>query len=119
MAYDHAAMKARTRRAVHSTFAIDMLYVHRSLAAPTPLRVRYHTKQDVLGDLQNEGYPMSIDGIERVIFDIEELTLNGVVIERGAKLNIVDKSWPAGTLIIETKEKSEGPVEEIWRVVKE
>ena len=119
MAYDHAAMKVKTRRAVHKTFGIEMLYVHRTLAAPVALRVRYHTKQDVLGDLQAEGYPMSIDGIERVIFDIDELILSGVVVERGAKLQIVDKSWPAGTLIIETKEKSEGPVEEIWRVVKE
>lgn len=118
MAYDHAAMKARTRRIVHQTFAIAMEYLDKSLAGPIALRVRYHNKQDVIGDLQNEGYPMSIDGIDRVIFDMEELTFAGITVSRGARLKIVQPGWPEGVLLIETKEKSEGPVEEVWRVVK-
>lgn len=118
MPFDHAAAKARARRIVHKTFSIRGDYNHQSLAAPIPLRVRYHSKQDLLGDLQNEGYPLAIDGIDRVIFDREELLQNGIIVMRGARVTIVDPNWPAVTLTMETREKSEGPVEEVWRVAK-
>jgi len=118
MAFDLAAAKAVARRVVHDTMSLDAIVEHRTLPAPTALRVRYHGKQSVIGDLQSEGYPMMIDGIDRVIFDTEELLLKGVVVERGFKITITSKGWNNAVLAVDTQDKSEGPIEEIWRVTK-
>lgn len=118
MAYDHAAFKSRTRRIVHKVFGIPMLYSHRTLAAPVPLRGRYHSKQQVISDMESEGYSVTVDGIERVVFLIDALAEAGIVVEKGATVKVDDPHWPSTVLIIDSKEPQSGPEEEIWRVVK-
>lgn len=120
MVFDLAAAKYAARRVVHDTMSLEVEYYNdKKMPAPVLLRVRYHNKQQLIGDLQNDGYPMTIDGIDRVIFDVEELLAKGVVVERGVKVRVLSTLYPPDTiLLVETKEKSEGPIEEIWRVVK-
>lgn len=118
MGFDFAAALGKVRRIVHDTFAMDAVYIDSTLAGPVPLRVRWHYKQVVSGDLEGEGYASVIDLIEKAIFDKAELTARGVTVERGARIKFIAEGFSA-TLIVDTKDESDsGPVDEAWRVSK-
>ena len=116
MAFDFAAAKARTRRIVHDTLAIAAEYDDADLVVPVPLRVRWHYKQTVVGDLETQGFPQSIDTINKVIFDRAELTVKGVTISRGGRLKITADGFGNAVLAIDTQDAMAGPTEEIWYV---
>lgn len=117
MGFDFAAAKALARRIVHDNLAIDALYWDRTLAHPVALRVRWHYKQAPVGDLENGGYPVYLDLVEKVIFDKDELARNGVKIVRGGRVQITARGFD-GYLAIDSQEVDAGPVEESWRVGK-
>ena len=111
-------MKSRVRRTVHNTLSIAAEYVDDSMAAPEPLRVRWHNRIVQTGDLQNGGYAEIIDAINRVIFDAEELLLKGVVIVRGGKLKIAAPAFNGAMLVIGERDTDCGPIEQTWYVGK-
>ncbi len=116
--FDFAALKATTRRIVHDTLSMDALYYDKSLAAPVALRVRWHYKQAPVGDIENEGYPMYLDLVEKVIFDKEELALKGVTVVRGGRVQVTSPGFE-GYLAVDTQDgENVGPVVEAWRVGK-
>lgn len=118
MGFDFAEWKGRVRRVVHDTLAFDAMYLDPSLAAPVNLRVRWHYKQAPIGDIENEGYPMYLDLVEKVIFDKAELVTKGITVQRGGRITLTAKGF-TGTLIVDTQvEDDDGPVEESWRVGK-
>ena len=117
MAFDFAAAKKLVRRTVHTYLAIDALYWDQRLAAPVKLRVRWHYKQAPVGDLENQGYPVYLDLVEKVIFDKDELALKGVQIVRGGRVQITADGFD-GYLAVDAREAEAGPVEESWRVGK-
>lgn len=117
MGFDFAAAKAKMRRVVHDTLSVDALYWDRRLAEPVPLRVRWHYKQAPIGDIENEGYPMYLDLVEKVIFDKDELAVKRVTIQRGGRVQITAKGFE-GYLAVDTQDESPGPVGESWRVGK-
>lgn len=116
MAFDFAAVKARARRVVHDTMAVDAEYLDDSLAAPEPLRIRWHNKIVQGGDLEDAGYSMMIEGVDRVIFDQAELLLKAVEIQRGGKLRLLAPQYNGAILIMGEREPEFGPVEQIWFV---
>lgn len=118
MAYDHAAVKARVRRTVHNTLGIAAEYVDDTMAAPEQLRVRWHNRIVQTGDLQNGGYAEIIDGINRVIFDIDELLLKGVIVHRGGRLKISAPAFNGAVLVIGERDSDCGPIEQTWYVGK-
>lgn len=118
MGFDFAAAKARTRRIVHDTLSLDAVYYDKSLAAPVALRVRWHYKQAPVGEIENEGYPMYLDLVEKVIFDKEELALKGITVVRGGRVQITSPGF-SGYFAVDTEDgANEGPVVEAWRVGK-
>ena len=68
-----AAIKANARRAVHAAFAYSATYQDSSLDAAVDITVRWHNRLVLLGDFQDSGYSNVVDGIERIIFNLEEL----------------------------------------------
>lgn len=114
MPFDFAKAKAQVRRIVHTTLAIDAEYMDDSLLAPQPLRIRWHNKLMQFGDLENAGYSTVIDGINRVIFDRDELLEKGVTISRGGRLKITAAGYDNAELAMDTKDELAGPTEEIW-----
>lgn len=117
MAFDFAAAKAQSRRVVHDTLGVSAFYKDNTMSAPAPISVRWHSKIDRFGDLDNAGYAEIIEGIHRVIFSRErarELGLrNGGVIT----INRPEITFQA-TLTLEAMEPYDGPFEEIWTVTK-
>lgn len=116
MAFDFAAAKQQARRIVHDTLAINAEYIDADLPAPVPLRVRWHNKLTTVGDIETSGYPMSLDTINKVIFDIDELALKGVSISHGGRLKITAGGFSGQLLVTDTREPKTGPIEEIWYV---
>lgn len=116
MAFDFAAAKKRVRRIVHDTLAITAEYDDADTVEPVPLRVRWHYKQTVVGDLEAQGYPQSIDTINKVVFDREELAAKNVVISRGGRLKFTADGFGNAVVAVDTKDTMAGPTEEIWYV---
>lgn len=118
MGFDFAAAKAQVRRTVHDTLSVDAEYADGGVVAPVALRVRWHNKLTTVGDPINEGYPVSIDTIDKVIFDMDELTAKNVKISRGGRLKITAKNFGGQILAIDTRDPKCGPTEEVWLVGK-
>ena len=112
MAYERAASIAVSRRAVHSTMGVAATYEDPSSPGVVGLRVRWHNRLALQGDLVEAGYANVVDGVNRVVFDKAELDEKGVVLSRGAELTM-----PDGTvLILDHQEPVVGPVTVIWGV---
>lgn len=118
MGFDLAATLERNRRIVHKTLGLDAEYLDRTLAVPVPLRVRLHSANNLIGDLESTGYPMMLDTVDRVLFDIDELLANGVKIQRDGTVKLLSPLFRGLTVAMDSKEPSEGPVNEVWRVAK-
>jgi len=112
MAFDFAAAKNRTRRAVMDTLGVDALYKDDSMSAPVAIRARWHSKIDRFGDMGNAGYAEVIEGIERVILGIEQArSLN---VSRGGVITF--PTLGGNSVTLEAMEPKDGPIEEIWSV---
>ena len=118
MAYDHAATRRLRAKVVHDTLALAATYFDDSLAAPVVLRVRWHNKQALRGDLDNQGYSQYIDSIDRVVFDPSEMAEKGIEVVRGAVVTITALGFNDAKLHIDTRDEAAGPGEEIWLVGK-
>lgn len=114
-----AEIKAKARKAVHAAFSYDALYKDPSLDAAVPLSVRWHNRIVMHGDYDQSGYANIIDGIEKVIFDRDELTKLGVTPMRGATLRLTEGGMNNTRLVLDVREKNVGPLEEKWTVVRE
>jgi hypothetical protein len=118
MAFDFAAVKQAARRIVHQTFALDAEYWYNDGDVPVALRVRWHNKLTNVGDPNNEGYPVTIDTIDKVIFDIEELAAKTVVVARGGRVKILHPAFGGQVLAIDTRDPRCGPTDQVWYVAK-
>jgi hypothetical protein len=111
--FDWQSVKARTRRVVHNTFGGDAKYMD-STQPEIALTVRWHNKIQVGGDLESGGYAETIEGIERVIFDREELMAKGVTLRNNGTVIMADGT----VLTLGTQEPIVGPIEVIWQVAR-
>lgn len=118
MPFEFAAAKKLLRRTVHKTFGLDATYESKYLSAPMPLRVRWHNKLTDIGDIESQGYPVSIDAIDKVVFDREDLAARGIVISKGGVVTITAEGFGGQRLAIDKRDPRCGPTEEIWHVSK-
>lgn len=92
--------------------AVPVTHVSRT-NVETALAVRWHRKLVMVGDLVAQGYPQSIEGVNHLIFDSEELAEKGIVLKREDK--ILDAH--GAVLILDSLEPAQGPLKVTWRVV--
>lgn len=112
-----AEIKARARKAVHTAFSVPA--EHRSYGETTPntLNVRWHNKLVLQGNGTSDGYAETIEGIDRLVFDIEELAAKGLTLERGDTVTM-GPLYQGVVLVLEEKEPMTGPVEQKWWVAR-
>lgn len=108
---DWQAVKAQTRRIVHETFGGDATYFD-NVQPEVAITARWHNKIEIGGDLESSGYAQTIEGIERVIFDVEELRTKGITLRNNGIVRMADGT----VLILSSQEPMVGPVEQIWKV---
>jgi hypothetical protein len=116
MPFDFAALKAQARRAVHDTLAVDAVYEDAHLPEPVGLRVRWHNKISRFGDIENIGYSEIIEGINRVIFDREELNEKGIMLRRGGRVTLTAPQYEGAVLVLDSQEPHSGPINLTWLV---
>ncbi len=115
MAFDFAAAKLQSRQVVHATLGVAGLYQDNSMSTPEPIRVRWHSKIDRFGDLENGGYAEVIEGIDRVIFS--EADARALNVKHAGVVTIA--SLGGVTLVLSAMEPADGPYEECWTVSKQ
>lgn len=116
MAFDFSEALGKMRRVVHDTLSLPATYQDSTLDSPVPLRVRWHTKLNMTGDLENDGYAQFIEGIESIIFDREELLRLGVTIRERGKVTITASNFSGQIIMIGPKDPLYGPIEEVYKV---
>lgn len=112
MAFDFAALKAKTRRVVHDTLGVEAFYQDDSMSAPRPIRARWHNKVDRFGDLMDQGYAEVVQGVDRIVlFPRDYPTINFV---RGGVV-----TFPAyqRSFRLEVLEPKDGPDQAVWQAV--
>lgn len=112
MAFDITEAKARARRKLHKLASAPATYMDETLDAPVDLTVRWHNK--IIPAETINGESEIISGIERLIFNEEELALLAVTPIRGAIVTIPkydDMEFELGF-----EEPNDGPVTTAWSV---
>ncbi len=114
-----AAAKAKARRAIHRKMSVAATLQSASSGVLTEgITVRWHNKIVVLGDLQDSGYASVIEGIERIIFSMDEMELLGFVPGVNDVVTITAEEYGGAQLILKDMEPQVGPFENIWQVAR-
>lgn len=116
--FDWTSAKTRVRKAVHDTFRVPVQL--EAVAAPgtlVDLHVRWHDKLTMVGNIVEAGYADVLEGIDRIIFEREELVEKGVLLRRGDEVRF-GPAFQGTVLILDTSEPSDGPVNVIWKVTR-
>ena len=113
-----AAIKAKARRDIHKGLSVAAQHRAVSSGTLTDIDVRWHSKQVLLGDLSDTGYASIIEGIERIIFNRDELQEKAVVLREGDIVILTAPEYDNTQLALKVREETRGPVEIIWQVVR-
>lgn len=115
---DFAALKKQLRRDVHAHLGVQAFYQDDSMDAPLEIRVRWHNKQQLTGDLEGEGWAQMIEGIDRLIFMAADARAMGI--KRTGQIHIpdLDNEDQEARFELDAKEKTTGPIEEVWKVTR-
>ena len=125
MAFDFAKVKTLVRRTVHKTFGVPAFYQDSSLSEPVEIRARWHIRNGMTGDLENQGYAEIMQSVERVVFEAD--AARAIPVRRGGILSFPDmivrtdsignQSVPF-SLVLNTPEPPDGPFNEVWSVTR-
>lgn len=119
MALSFAKIKAKARRDVHASLSVAATYQSYSLDKVVKgIRVRWHNKMAMVGDIDNNGYANMLEGIERIIFERAELERHGIELQEGDTIIITDEGFMNAQLILKVREPIVGPFEVIWQVAR-
>ncbi len=112
-----AELKKMARRAVHSAFAVPILFYRKGAATPLSLQksltARLHNRVVVDADTTGQGGAAVLDNNTRVLFNREELALAGVVPQEGDRVSFPDYNM---TAVLGVKDTQNGPIVEKWSV---
>lgn len=115
MAFDFASAKAKVRRIVHATFGVPALIKVNAISVPLGIRARLHEATTVYGDLLDQGYANTVEAVDRIVFMPSEATPPFIP----ARLSEVTfPHRPGIKFILETKDVSDGPLEETWQATR-
>lgn len=114
------AIKARTRRTAHATFAVPCVLQNGS--GSFPLTARLHDRIVLGGDLNSSGFAGILEGVQRVIFNREELSAAddgfGITPARGNILTFADYLGTGHDVVVEldARDPYDGTITEKWSV---
>ena len=112
-----AEIKARARKAVHAAFSVSAEHRAYGSVTPTVVQVRWHNKLVLQGNGTSEGYASTIEGIDRLVFNLDELAEKGIALERGDTVTM-GPLYQNVVLVLEEMEPATGPVEQKWWVAR-
>ena len=81
------------------------------------IQVRWHNKLVPQGNGTSDGYASTIEGIDRLVFNLDELAEKGIALERGDTVTM-GPLYQNVVLVLEEMEPATGPVEQKWWVAR-
>lgn len=116
--FDWTSAITRARRVVHDTMKVEAQYQDPSaVGAWTVLHVRWHDRLTMVGNVVDTGYADVLEGIDRIIFDREELVEKGVTLSREGRVKF-GPAFQNIVLNLEALELTEGPINVVWKVTR-
>jgi len=112
MAFDITEAKARARRKLHKLASAPATYLDETLDEPVDITVRWHNK--IIPAETINGESEIISGIERLIFNEEELALLDLTLIRGAVVTI--PKYDNMEFELGFEEPNDGPITTAWSV---
>ena len=106
--------KRAARRAVHDALAGAASYEDGTLTEPVALAVRWHNRQVVDGG--GDGFAAVVEGLNRLIFDADELASKGVTLRRNGTVTLAD--YDDMVVSLDIQRPSDGPIGVVWDVVR-
>jgi hypothetical protein len=67
------AIKAKAQQDVHATFAVPAVYRAAGTMVDVDITARLHTRQEIIGDLDREGFAQILQDVNRVVLDTAEV----------------------------------------------
>lgn len=115
MPFSFAEAKATARRKVHETFGVRALFKDSPTSTPVELSARWHSRLVLEGVMEGAGAQV-IEGIDRVVFNREELAENGVSPKYGDIVAFPD--YGGFEVQLAERQPYDGPISEVWGVVR-
>lgn len=116
MVGNFAALKLMTRQTVHNVLAVSAFYRATPGSTEIACTARHHTKGQIVGDLDASGYATMIENINRIVFNVPEVTSLALDLRQGGVVRFPDYGL---SFRLDTRDDpASGPVETIWNVVK-
>lgn len=119
MTFDFGAWKAEARQVVHDNLAVSASYLDSTLDEPVELGVRFHSKINRFGDMLEQGWAEVLEGVNRLLFNIPELTEKDVTLRRGGKVTFTAPGFENIVLVLHAQEPSTGPITLVYQVSQE
>lgn len=117
MSWGH--LRAELRRIVHNTFSYEASHTAIDTDITSSVAVRWHNKLTLTGQLSgNAGYSEVISGIDRLIFDREQLAVDGIELRRGDYIRIESPGFETAIFQLDAQEPDDGPVSTTWTVAR-
>jgi hypothetical protein len=66
-------VKSKMQQDVHATFAVPAIYRAAGTMYNLNITARLHTSQEIIGDLDREGFAQILQDVNRVVLDISEV----------------------------------------------
>lgn len=108
-----AQIKANARRALHGALSVSAKLQRGSESFD--VTVRWHSKTMLYGADASDGYAQTIEGLDSIIFNGEELLERSLVPQRGDTIVMPDL-YQGAQLVLQEMEPLRGPIEQKWRV---
>jgi hypothetical protein len=115
MEFDWAEAKACARQTVHDVLQVAATVVVAPGQDAQDISVRWHDKINRFGNLDNAGWAQTVEGIDRLIFNRPELETKGIVLSGNSTVTL---NAAGDKFQLDVKEPPNGPVEEVWVVVR-
>lgn len=106
-----AELRRELRRELHDTMCVPATITSPGSGVVNDVKVRRHNRVALIGGGE---YMQSLEGVETLIFDIDELNQNGIFPHRGDVVTLTDDG---AILILDTQVPQNGPINVMWRAV--
>jgi hypothetical protein len=112
---DWVDIQIRARRDIHAAFGVEASYLDSTMSVPaTGLHVRWHARFAIpTGDIGGGDYAQVFENIDKLVFDIDELSTNAVTLRQGGQVTLIKYGY---TFTLDVQEPYDGPVKVTWTV---
>lgn len=107
---------AQARRDIHAELCVSATYEDDTTASPIAITVRWQAKSQRVGNISGGDYAEIVSTIDRLIFNREEIAAAGITLTQGGLVKLTEFGNYA--LELDTEEPPDGPIKNLWTVVR-